>query len=77
MAKILPHSNLTDFGVRDELNAGGGVTDNKFGSKFKLAANPSIYAKYKAVKYPSMFVNDDNRWLGYNRYCGVVQYQLC
>lgn len=72
MAKILPHTNLTDFGVRDELNAGGGVTDNQFGSKFKLTANPTIYARYKAVKYPSMFVNDDNRWLGYNRYCGIA-----
>lgn len=39
MAKILPHSNLTDFGVRDELNAGGGRTNNQFGSKFKEVAD--------------------------------------
>lgn len=71
MIKILPNTNLQDHEIRNALNKGGGRTDNDYGSKFRSAANPIIYAKFKGVKYPQMFVDDDNRWLGYNRYCGI------
>lgn len=67
----LPNTNLQDHAIRNTLNKGGGRTDNNFGSKFRSAAKPTIYAKFKGVKYPQMFVEDDNRWLGYNRYCGI------
>lgn len=72
MSKILPNTALDDHEVRDVLNENGGVTDNVFGSKFRPTANPTIYAKYKATRYPALFIDDDNRWLGADRYCGIA-----
>lgn len=69
---ILPNKNLNDYDIRDTLNKYGGATDNVFGSKFRPTANPTIYAKYKATRYPALFVDDDNRWLGTDRYCGIA-----
>lgn len=64
MGKTLPNSNLTDFGVRDELNAGGGVTDNQFGSKFKALADINKWAFFKPESYPNLFqMSDYERYL--------------
>lgn len=68
---ILPSINLKAHEVRDLLNANGGKVDNVFGSLFRENANPTIYAKFKPTKHNSIFLDDDNRWLGYNGFCGI------
>lgn len=68
---IIPNKNLKDTELRDVLNKDAGKTDNVYGSKFRQSASPTIYAKYKPTRYPALFVNDDNRWLGADRYCGI------
>lgn len=67
----LPKNNLHGYEIRNTLNKGGGRTDNDFGSLFSMNAEPTIYAKYKPTRYPKLFVNDDNRWLGADGYCGI------
>lgn len=68
----LPETTLYDHEVRNTLNENGGKTDNLFVTRFsKDLAAPTIYAKYKPTRYPAPFIDDDNRWLGVDGYCGI------
>lgn len=57
--------------IRDVLNAAGGSVGNNVTSFFQPDANPTIYAKFKPTKYTADFLDNDDRWLGYNGFCGI------
>ena len=71
MAEI-PNSNVNlATNIRDVLNAAGGSITNDVITFFQSGANPTIWAQFKPTKYTADFLDNDNRWLGYNGYCGI------
>lgn len=72
----IPYDNVNVDDIRDTLNANGGNVDNDLASFFKDQANINPFARFKPTIYPAPFVDDDNRWKGKDRNCGIIAYRM-